>query len=104
MREGNADDLVAFRNVRVVSSTAPALFCAVGDKRVWLPRRHISGHLVCRGDRGTLRIRRWVAVDRQLTIPDTAAAVRFRCQPVPSPGQAGRLHLLHGDREPHHGN
>jgi len=53
----NADDLVRFRNVTVISSTATALFCGVGGKSVWLPRRHISGRLSSMGDRGTLLIR-----------------------------------------------
>ena len=66
MIEDHADELVAFANVRVIRSTAPALFCGIGDKRVWLPRRHISGRLLCRGDRGSLLIRRWVARDRCL--------------------------------------
>jgi hypothetical protein len=66
MIEDHADELVAFANVRVIRSTAPALFCKIGDKRVWLPRRHISGRLLCRGDRGSLLIRRWVARDRCL--------------------------------------
>ena len=63
MFEDQADDLVAFTNVRVIRSTAPALFCGIGDKRVWLPRRHVVGRLLCRGDRGSLLIRRWVARD-----------------------------------------
>jgi hypothetical protein len=62
----HADDLVAFSNVRVIRSTAPALYCEIGDKRLWLPRRHISGRLFRRGDRGSLLIRRWVARDRCL--------------------------------------
>lgn len=103
MRE-DVDDFVAFHNVRVVSSAVPALFCAVGGKRVWLPRRHITGNLRCRGDRGTLGIRRWVALDRQLSIPDASVAVRLPCRSVPGPDQTHRLHLLgrncglrHGD-------
>jgi hypothetical protein len=64
--EDHADELVAFANVRVIRSTAPALFCGIGGKRVWLPRRHISGRLLCRGDHGSLLIRRWLARDRCL--------------------------------------
>ncbi len=71
----NADDLVRFRNVTVISSTGTALFCGVGGKSVWLPRRHISGRLRCMGDRGTLLIRRWVARDRHLLRPPGTAAV-----------------------------
>ena len=86
----NDDDLVAFRYVRVVRSTAPALFCAIGDERVWLPRRHIRGNLWRRGDCGDLLIRRWVAVDRRLIDPDAAApwvrSIRWH--------HAGRLQLL----------
>ena len=66
MIDDRADELVAFANVRVIRSTAPALFCGIGGKRVWLPRRHISGRISCRGDRGSLLIRRWVARDRCL--------------------------------------
>jgi len=71
----DADDLVRFRNVTVISSTGTALFCGVGGKSVWLPRRHISGRLRCMGDRGTLLIRRWVARDRHLLRPPGTAAV-----------------------------
>lgn len=66
------DDFVGFRYVRIVSSTAAALFCAIGDRRVWLPRLHVRGRLGCRGDRGNLLIRRWVAVDRHLIDPQGA--------------------------------
>ena len=62
----DAEDLVAFPDVRVIRSTAPALLCRIGDRSVWLPRGHISGKLWCTGDRGKLFIRRWVARDRQL--------------------------------------
>ena len=41
----DADDLMPFRNVTVIGSTATALLCGVGGKSVWLPRRHISGRL-----------------------------------------------------------
>ena len=60
------DDLVVFRDVRVVRATASALLCRVGERSVWLPRAHISGKLWCDNDRGTLFIRRWVARDRKL--------------------------------------
>ena len=66
MLADDADELVTFGDVRVIESTAPALLCQIGDRRVWLPRRHISGKLWCTGDRGKLLIRRWVARDRQL--------------------------------------
>ena len=64
--DANADDLVPFKDVRVIMSTAPALLCRIGGKNVWLPRSHISGKLWCTGDRGKLFIRRWVARDRKL--------------------------------------
>lgn len=66
MDADNGDDLVLFQDVRVIRSTAPALLCRIRDRSVWLPRGHISGRLRCRGDRGTLFIRRWVARDRNL--------------------------------------
>jgi hypothetical protein len=72
----NADDLVPFQDVRVIRSTAPALFCRVGERSVWLPRSHISGKLWCTGDRGKLFIRRWVARDRNL-IDAQGAAIRL---------------------------
>ena len=43
----DADTLVAFPDVRVLRSTAPALLCRIGEKGVWLPRGHISGKLWC---------------------------------------------------------
>ena len=66
MATDDADDLVPFLDVRVIRSTAPALLCRIGDRSVWLPRRHISGKLWCTGDRGKLFIRRWLARDREL--------------------------------------
>ena len=96
MATDDADDLVAFRNVRVVSSTSPALFCAIGGKRVWLPRRHISGRLWSRGDCGDLLIRRWVAVDRHLLDPGEPS--------VPRPSRLSPLRLLQRARETGLGN
>jgi hypothetical protein len=66
MIEAHADDLVAFANARVIRSTTPAPFREIEDKRVLLPRRHISGRLLRWGDRGSLLIRRWVARERCL--------------------------------------
>jgi len=66
MTTDDADDLVVFQDVRVIRSTAPALFCRIGEKSVWLPRGHVSGKLWCAGDRGKLFIRRWVARERHL--------------------------------------
>jgi len=61
-----ADDLVPFHDVRVIGSTAAALFCRIGEKSVWLPRALISGKLWHTGDRGRLFVRRWVVVDHGL--------------------------------------
>lgn len=69
MAEEDGDELVLFQDVRIISSTAPALLCRIGARSVWLPRRHITGKLWCAGDRGKLFIRRWVALDRQLIDP-----------------------------------
>jgi hypothetical protein len=92
MHTDDADDLVLFHDVRVIRSTAPALYCRVGAKTVWLPRRHISGRLWCRGDRGELRIRRWLARDRYLIDLDgVAIAPPGRVSRLPSP-----LHMVRG--------
>jgi hypothetical protein len=63
------DGFVAFQNVRVVRSTAPALLCSIDGRELWLPRMHVAGKLWCAGDRGKLLVRRWVARDRQLIMP-----------------------------------
>ena len=94
----NADDLVPFRNVTVISSTATALFCGVGGKSVWLPRRHISGRLSCMGDRGTLLIRRWVAHDRCLLPPPARAAVSVLKPSMSRRRLSAPLHLVRRDR------
>lgn len=70
----DSDDLLPFEDVRVIRSTAPALFCRIGGKSVWLPRVHISGRLWCAGDRGRLYIRRWVARERRLLDIDLRVA------------------------------
>jgi len=67
------DDLVAFQDVRIIAVAASALLCGIGEKRVWLPRRHVSGKLWCTGDRGKLFVRRWVARDRQLIVTPISA-------------------------------
>ena len=79
MLRGDADELLSFTGVRVLRATAGALRCLIGDKRVWLPRQHIKGALLCRGDSGTLLVRRWIALDRRLAIP---GALRLLCQPA----------------------
>jgi len=81
MPYGDADDLLAFTRVRVLKATAGALRCLIGDRRVWLPRHHIKGALACRGDSGTLFVRRWIALDRRLTLP---GPLRLLSQPVPA--------------------
>jgi len=97
----DADTLVAFPDVRVLRSTAPALLCRIGEKSVWLPRGHISGKLWCTGDRGKLLIRRWVARDRHLIDLHGAATT----SPAPSLARAPRpvqLHLVRSERDAHH--
>jgi hypothetical protein len=99
MPTDNADDLVPFEDVRVIRSAAPALFCRIGEKSVWLPRWHISGKLWCTGDRGKLFIRRWVARDRNL-IDAQGAAIQ---SPVPSLSRLPTaLHLVRRDRDAAH--
>ena len=100
MVEDDADAFVRFRNVRVICSTAPALFCGIGNKRVWLPRRHISGRLWCRGDQGMLHIRRWVALQRHLLDPRGAALLAPLLRSI-SPRL---LRVVRTDREPAHAN
>jgi hypothetical protein len=95
----DADDLVPFEDVKVIRSTAPALFCRIGEKRVWLPRWHISGKLWCTGDRGRLFIRRWVARDRSL-IDAQGAAIQ---SPVRSLSRLPvALHAVRRDRHATH--
>ena len=65
----DGDEFIAFQNVRVVRSTAPALLCSIDGRELWLPRMHVAGKLWCAGDRGKLLVRRWVARDRQLIRP-----------------------------------
>jgi len=60
------DDLVPFRDVLVLRSTAPALLCRIGKRRLWLLRSQVSGKLWQAGDRGRLFVRRSVVVDQGL--------------------------------------
>lgn len=93
-----ADDLVVFRDVRVIRATATALLCRVGERSVWLPRTHISGKLWCDGDRGTLFIRRWVARDRHLLDSQGDVAVSpVRSEPRLDATRS--LHLVRRDAE-----
>jgi hypothetical protein len=98
MATDDADDLVAFQDVRVIRSTAPALLCLIGDRSVWLPRGHISGKLWCTGDRGKLFIRRWVARDRDL-IDARGAAIASPAVPITR--LPVKLHLVRRDRDTH---
>ena len=43
MATDDAEGLVAFQDVRVIRSTAPALLCRIGERSVWLPRGQLSG-------------------------------------------------------------
>jgi hypothetical protein len=94
----NPDDLVQFEDVRVISSTAQAVLCRIGEKSVWLPRWHISGKLWCTGDRGKLFVRRWVAHDRNLI--DVQKAVTP--SPIPALSRPPALHGVRGDRDAAH--
>ena len=91
MRDGD-DELLVYEQVRVLNVTSGAMRCLIGDKRVWLPRQHISGTLSCRGDSGTLRVRRWVATDRKLALPPRV--VRLRCRSVRATLRAPALRLV----------
>ncbi len=94
MPEDHADDLVAFANVRVIRATEPALFCAIGGKRVWIPRRHLNGRLLRRGDRGSLLIRRWVARDRSLFDSSGSPSVAVPSAPLASRRLASSLQMV----------
>ena len=61
-----ADDLVPFRDVLVIRSSAPSLLCRIGARRLWLLRSQISGKLWQAGDRGRLFVKRSVVVDHGL--------------------------------------
>jgi hypothetical protein len=94
----DADDLVSFSDVTVISSTGTSILCRIGGKSVWLPRRHISGTLFCVGDRGPLLIRRWIARDRRLlrkpgTTPVSALGPSSSRRRLAAP-----LHLVRRDR------
>jgi len=106
MPTDDADDLVAFQDVRVIRATAPTLLCLIAGRSVWLPRGHISGKLWCTGDRGKLFIRRWVARDRQL-IDLHGAAVTSLASSILAPSISrsrlpAQLHLVRRDGSEHH--
>lgn len=98
MPDGDAAEFLAFEHVRVLKSAAGALRCMIGGKRVWLPREHIKGTLWCPGDGGTLLVRRWIALDRHLVLPDVSRPVRLACQPVPRVRPSRPLHLVRSAR------
>jgi hypothetical protein len=93
MNSTDADDLVAFQDVRVIQAAAPALLCRINDRNVWLPRLHISGKLWCVGDRGKLFVRRWLARDRRL-IDDKGIAIAPPVRSVPRRQPGVMLHLV----------
>jgi hypothetical protein len=93
------DELIAFERVRVVGSTAAALHCAIGNKHVWLPREHIKGQLWSRGDCGTLLVRRWIALDRHLIVPDVVSRAHVACDGVASPPPIRQMRLLPPSRQ-----
>jgi hypothetical protein len=61
------------------------LRCLIGDRRVWLLRRHISGKLWCTGDRGKLLIPRWVARDRSLIDDPAVVPLHLAAAPTKTP-------------------
>ena len=91
MRDGD-DELLVYEDVRVLNVTSGAMRCLIGEKRVWLPREHISGMLWCRGDSGTLRVRRWVAIDRKLALPPRV--VQLSCQSLRTNLRSSTLRLV----------
>jgi hypothetical protein len=97
----NADDLVPFKDVRIIRSTASALLCRIADRNVWLPRGHVSGKLWCTGDRGRLFIRRWVAHDRQL-FGGGGAATSSPVSSMPRSRGRARLHVVRSEPAGHH--
>jgi len=93
MPTDDADDLVPFQDVRVIETSAPALLCRIGNRTVWLPRRHISGKLWCSGDRGKLFVRRWLARDLQL-IDQRGEQISPLASSIARPRPPGRLHSV----------
>jgi hypothetical protein len=99
MATEDADDLVAFQDVRVIRATASTLLCLIKGKSVWLPRGHISGKLWSAGDRGRLFVRRWVARDRQLIDLDRETITSLE----PSSSRlSAELHLVQRDAGEYH--
>jgi hypothetical protein len=75
MVAADGDELIRFPDVHVIRATAPAMLCAIGEKRVWISRRHVSGKLWCAGDRGALFLRRSLARELDLIPPARTADV-----------------------------
>jgi hypothetical protein len=98
------DRFVAFQNVKLIGATAQALFCQIGSRRVWLPRRHTSGKLYGAGDRGQLLIRHWLACERHLL----DLLCRGTAPPIPPLTSARslrrRLRLVRRGRRAHRAN
>ena len=101
MAADDADDLVAFRDVTVIRSTAPALLCRIGNRSVWLSRWHVSGKLWCAGDRGKLLVRRWVAREHHL-IDLNGAPIASPVAATLRPRLAAQPHLVRRDRDVPH--
>ena len=92
MTTDDADDPVTYQDVRrVIEPSAPALLCRIGNRTVWLPRRHISGKLWCSGDRGKLFVRRCLARDLQL-IDQRGEPISPLAPSIARPRPPGRLH------------
>jgi len=93
MPTDDANDLVEFQDVRVIETSGPALLCRIGNRTVWLSRRHISGKLWCSGDRGKLFVRRWLARDLQL-IDQRGEQISPLASSIARPRPPGRLHSV----------
>jgi len=100
MAMANVDEFLAFQDVRVIEATAQALLCGIRNKRVWLPRLHVSGKLRSAGDRGRLLIRCWIARDRGLIDPRGGDAVPGRVLGILPRRRKVRLQVLRGSRKP----
>lgn len=104
MVTNDADRLVAFHNVKLIGATAQALFCQIGRRQVWLPRRHTSGNLYGAGDRGQLLIRRWVASEWRL-LDLCSENTDPPISPItPARSLRPRLRLVQRERRMRHGN
>jgi hypothetical protein len=91
----DSDELVLFSDVRVMASTGAALLCRISGRNVWLPRWHVSGKLWRVGDRGKLFVRRWVASDRSLAVPQRPSLASPSISPA---GLPARLRVVRKDQ------